>query len=393
MCTRAYACVRVHEVFRGGSLPLPPSLSLSLSPSCSPLSVCTTCSPGTQMPLSGVSTQVAASSSLPLAPNSPFEPSGLLSPGTQRQLTMESSNQCIPCQPGEAASTPGAQSCSPCHPGTYSVVTGAASCIACGTGRYGREAPGATSCSSCPAGTFWNPMQNILESGLNFSSACTTCNGSSDIRPTCTLCNEVCYENCVEQHSLDRANYSRCVLGCYLERPALCSTCVAAATTDCEENCLIKYGKDRFNVTLCLYSCRVTTEELACFACKQGLYSSPGATACLACPAGKFSNLTGSSICQACAAGLFSPGLAATACNPCLPGSHSPDSGATSCQVCGQVNECSQPRMDTSALMFVLDTDLLANDLRERIPRSTALGCVTPVFRASTSRVSTGHRA
>ena len=70
-----------------------------------------------------------------------------------------------------------------------------------------------------------------------------------------------------------------------------------------------------------------------CTDCGIGEYSGEGASSCLACPAGYWSDATGAAKCEPCPAGT-SKGAGAGACKDCLPNTYAPKNGSSSCPTC-----------------------------------------------------------
>jgi len=78
---------------------------------------------------------------------------------------------------------------------------------------------------------------------------------------------------------------------------------------------------------LCLW------QASACRPCQQGTYSGYGASVCLVCEAGFFTDVNGSTICQDCPAGTWSDG-SSSACHHCWSGTYSETIRATSGGTC-----------------------------------------------------------
>ncbi|MBK8966931.1 MAG: lamin tail domain-containing protein [Lewinellaceae bacterium] len=82
-------------------------------------------------------------------------------------------------------------------------------------------------------------------------------------------------------------------------------------------------------------SFNATTGATVCTKCLAGEFSDvAAATECTACPAGKFSAITGATMCENCPAGTFSATAGATACTFCEAGYFNATPGATACQAC-----------------------------------------------------------
>ncbi len=77
------------------------------------------------------------------------------------------------------------------------------------------------------------------------------------------------------------------------------------------------------------------TGSVSCIPCAAGSFNATtGATVCTKCPAGEFSAATGSTVCEDCPAGAFSATTGATACTLCAAGYYNSTPGATACQAC-----------------------------------------------------------
>jgi len=85
--------------------------------------------------------------------------------------------QCIPCDGGTAASTPGQAACTPCAPGKFSKLLGSIGCTDCATGRFSAAA-GAIECDPCELGGYAD-QEGLANCTPCFGQLVTTVRGAT----------------------------------------------------------------------------------------------------------------------------------------------------------------------------------------------------------------------
>ena len=170
-----------------------------------------------------------------------------------------------------------------CAQGTYSNSLGGVTCTACPVG-YAASERGQSSCSPCAAGKFTFTSRTVL---------CQDCTpgmfGSEEGMKKCNLC----------------AN------GTYQDIPGS-SSCKAPDAGN-----FVRQGGGQ-------------TVQLECV---PGHYRKATDTSCLACPRGRFQNMSGQTSCSLCSRGRVATNNASTFCIECSPGQYS-GANAQSCSDC-----------------------------------------------------------
>lgn len=195
--------------------------------------------------------------------------------------------------------------CLPCPNGTASSQSGAGSldsCLWCGAGLYATA--GSTACLICPTQTYSSSQ----------AASCLGCPAFSVSPEGSSLEKCVCSPGYVRNASTQPFTCQPCLLGTYQSgnQSGSCLPCPAGY-----------YG----------VASRATSLDAGCAQCVPGQYSPARATACVGCPAGNFTGVSGSARCTACPAGTWSES-GASVCTSCPPGTYSNATMATDAATC-----------------------------------------------------------
>ena len=237
---------------------------------------------------------------------------------------------CTACQAGAFSTRLGAAAnatCALCPAGTFAALPGASTCALCAVGHYSTALGVSTSaaCARCVAGAY------STVSGAVTSAACSACAlGSyapSDGASTCVLCSAGTYG--------PQVGASECV-ACV---GGSSSSTVGATSVDVCLTCGAGAYATSVGAAYTCVNCSAGTYATAtgalssaiCAACASGAYAPPGASACVACVGGTYSNASIS--CPACPPGTYSHARAPT-CTPCPPHTSSPAPGTASLLGC-----------------------------------------------------------
>jgi hypothetical protein len=187
---------------------------------------------------------------------------------------------CVNCAAGQTSEGAGS-SCASCP-------AGQSSCSDCGVGKYMGSAGSTAACINCDDGKY----------APTASSACIACEEGRFLGGTGAAC-------------------SNCAVG--KKQPATGSTECINCPPGQDNDALVQIGEETFGNT-------------ACTGCAAGKFS-PGATSCSACPAGQ-QHIAARDTCELCASGRQHT-AARTSCIVCAAGYYSStDGGATACPAC-----------------------------------------------------------
>ena len=208
---------------------------------------------------------------------------------------------CASCLPGSFNSLSGELTCPLCPVGTFSATFGATSCTTCAPGSVAPYA-GSSVCTACPENT------------MATSTGCLTCpGGTSNALPV----------NAGDGISAPAFGYWNGTAR------TSCNACGYGSSSLAGYNCAPVpagfFGPDRMNkapVPCPAGSYTNVTGSGYCSPCPPTMVSGPGATSCYACTTGQFV-LPDQSGCASCSAGSVSFGNT-TGCSTCEPGQFSP---------------------------------------------------------------------
>jgi hypothetical protein len=282
------------------------------------------------------------------------------------------------CTGGTAASVP-------CPAGKFSDQTGSAACLSCAAG-YHSSSTGSTSCAACAAGTY-NPTTGQVE--------CLTCNGTTNTPTGATECSTSfsftvtnqggvttgclvtstpagidCGTICSSSFpagSLVTLHAQASLHHVFLGWSGACTgtgDCVTTMDADKSATALFDLDSDDDGLPDSVDDCEATTsvsgsplfDATSCGAnpgayltysdvsgvevatdistCPAGSYCTGGTAPSALCPAGKFSDQTGSVACLSCAAGYHSSSTGSTSCAACAAGTYNPSTGQVECLTC-----------------------------------------------------------
>jgi alpha-tubulin suppressor-like RCC1 family protein len=240
--------------------------------------------------------------------------------------------QCIPaCFPGSAGPD-GGPICTECLPGKYASSSEMSQCTNCEIGKY-QSNSNQTSCVDCAEGqSTLNLSQTSSDSCLsicapgefsdNGLSNCSNC--------TCTKCGLGTY-----QDGDQSIGCRPCAIDSFGNMSGLtvCTVCppstgtVQTGSTALYE-CLPLCMAGTFSPT------GLDTSAASCIACPEGKFSNVSkATNCTDCQPG-FSSSSASTICSICEVGKFSAGYGNSLCENCQLGSYQEDDGQSTCFPC-----------------------------------------------------------
>eukprot|EP00798_Chlamydomonas_sp_ICE-L_P030622 gene30622-35633_t len=241
------------------------------------------------------------------------------------------------CDPGKTSDAE-ETNCTSCPAGTYTDVPGMPTCIPCPPGHYAVGTAN-TACSACPAGTSvaWDLKQPYQSWNTTLypqftTAACVACPaGYQQPRPgsaTCQPCPSGYYAGsyCPPAFAANNANTANC-LQCPIGKTSI------PGSTSCF-NCSGGYFADQ----QALGQCKACTAgyyqpqggSSICLPCPAGKYSYKAATACINCPRGTITSKPGLNNCNYCARGQYAnASIGASACLLCPSGTWSNHSSAT----------------------------------------------------------------
>jgi len=283
---------------------------------------------------------------------------------------------CKECDAGtyspKSAGTLGITACRVCAPGTYSDQNHSSSCKQCTAGTYGEET-GISVCTECLSGTFASTI------GLTSCILCPAGYFSNATNATvCSSCKDQTYSSigaalCIqcEPGKVGNGTGQSSCLSCPAGKIS-----VPPSQGDTLDS-LSNPGNTSMNNTISgnnsslepgLYDDPYQIFLLSCRPCAPGNYSNEGTTACMQCPAGKYSNISeasacnqcpegstserefGSLRCKFCDAGKYSPGdtsscidcsagyfsyeINSSDCLPCPAGTYNAHNGSSFCSLC-----------------------------------------------------------
>ena len=222
----------------------------------------------------------------------------------------DASTPCIDCPAGMYSDMAGATECSICSAGTYAApgsvsVSGCAGCVA---GKYDDDSEASTPCIDCPTGTYSDTVG---------ATECSACFAGTYAAPGSASCVE-------------------CVAGKYDDDSDASTPCI---------DCPVGTYSDTVGATECsacsagTYAAPGLASVSGCVECAAGKYDgdSDASTPCIDCPAGTYSDFTGTIECSVCSAGAYSvPGsVSMSECVECVPGMYDGDSDtSTPCTHC-----------------------------------------------------------
>ena len=246
---------------------------------------------------------------------------------------------CIDCPLGKFGDSPGLYlltSCISCEIGRYSnetAITDFNQCKKCPGGRYGSKtaATSLSDCISCPAGKF-----RQFDMGIE-CEICPPGKYSNLLSTQCVFCHKGQYATLMDGLPV---RCSGCPAGKYIDfvggyQVDSCIDCpegkyssMTSLTSpeDCKKCPTGKYSETRGATTqdTCLncdagqYNYNNGSASInECKPCSTGSMSLEGASSCILCPAGKYSELMGSSKCKACSSGKIARDVASLACSDC----------------------------------------------------------------------------
>ena len=246
---------------------------------------------------------------------------------------------CIDCPLGKLGNAQGLyliDSCLSCDRGRYSNITGISDfeqCTKCPVGTYNLNlaATSLSDCISCPAGKFRNNDMGIEcetcptgKFSIPSSSNCLFCTIGkyaalmNELPVQCNNCPAGKYIDYVGGYLVDSC--IDCPAGRYSSTSGLISP------EQCVECQVGKYSETRGATTqdTCIncdagqYNYNNGSSSInECKPCSTGSMSLQGASTCILCPAGKYSELMGSTECKFCSAGKIASHQASLACSDC----------------------------------------------------------------------------
>ena len=245
------------------------------------------------------------------------------------------SSVCVKCEVGQYMTTENPRNCENCAAGKFSIY-GEVECTECDQGYYADKMIAATRCISCPSG--WYGSGAVVAKRINESGVCNRCTTGryskakgADSNETCIGCQPgkkakdvdaateeinactVCLVGQYRPSTDDVTKCNKCQMGKTLgvKGGSKCIDCIpgrfsdqlGSNTTDCRE-CPIGYSTEEGAGT--------SPTKDKCVACLLGTYANTkGLTKCLACVAGKFSDVLvtveSEEFCKRCVVGQYRP--------------------------------------------------------------------------------------
>lgn len=258
------------------------------------------------------------------------------------------------------------QVCAQCPAGKYSDTNNVDECLSCSENQYSLS--GAKTCEDCSVNSHSavgsTSIQNcICNLGFGGSSgSCTTCDPGyftliSGLEATCTAC--------YEDHYMLGLDCTECPINSFSPR-------FSTSLSDCACNIGYEQKDDQVECEICAVGKFYDTGTKLCTACAPDTYNAvPGATQCISCPTGSYTNgaenahtramclcrkgfegqiyetsgscvgcaygkykaLVGNGLCEVCDSGTYSDEIGSLECTSCMANSYS-EIGA------GSANDC-----------------------------------------------------
>ncbi|GMH69242.1 hypothetical protein TrST_g1107 [Triparma strigata] len=266
-------------------------------------------------------------------------------------ISTSSNTGCIAkCNPGEVpiSGDSGDSECVKCEKGKYASY-GGGTCLPCnGPGEYADEI-GSPICKTAPAGTIPTSNREDIEQcprntfSIGAADECTVCANGGHSKPGSPAC-EICLSG--KYYDEPSNECKLCPKNTFTISGATdingCEDCPAGGHSQpgsgyCDQCRSGKYYEEQNNsCELCpagKYTATGGESIDECLSCDDGFYSySPGASNCLTCEPGKYTN-TEQTECLLCPAGKIS-GVAAGECTVCEIGKFAESEGSVECKFC-----------------------------------------------------------